>query len=93
MDHRLKNGEIDHEKRKYIRGGVELEMIEQEQPSCGKCMRRAESGYCNLMGRKVRTEWKCEGFKMKLADHYMENPWSEWKARRMAELATAKKKK
>jgi len=68
-------------------------MIEQELPSCGKCARRAESGYCNLQGRKVRDNMKCEGFKMKLADHYMENPWSEWKARRMAELATAKKKK
>lgn len=67
-------------------------MIEQEAQCCAKCARRAESGYCNLQGRKVRDEWKCEGFKMRLADHYVINPWDEWKAKKQAEAARNKTK-
>lgn len=67
-------------------------MIEQEKPSCAKCARRTENHYCSLQGRKVRDNMKCDGFKMKLADHYVPNPWDKWKAARQAEQAVGKKK-
>ena len=59
----------------------ELGMSEQDVPACGKCANLSSENVCRIQGKKVRSNWKCEQFKIRLADHYVRNIWDEWEER------------
>lgn len=59
---------------------------------CEFCSRyNAEKMFCRKEQRVVSPVWsRPECFEIRLADHYVENPWSEWK--KQAEREALRKK-
>lgn len=66
---------------------------EEAKARCRDCQRYDEDRNICRRDQTVRHPTSyCEGFRMKLADHYVPNPWDLWKKEAERKAAAAKTK-